>query len=79
MCPICFANIDTYPEDATITTGVIDVADDMLNQNLVPTSSRKMKKCVRTPCNHFYHPECLKNWMDQKLECPTCRSRLPGY
>eukprot|EP01117_Protostelium_nocturnum_P001839 TRINITY_DN1230_c0_g1_i5.p2 TRINITY_DN1230_c0_g1~~TRINITY_DN1230_c0_g1_i5.p2 ORF type:complete len:593 (+),score=179.91 TRINITY_DN1230_c0_g1_i5:213-1781(+) len=30
-----------------------------------------------TPCDHIFHAECLGRWMDQKLECPTCRRRLP--
>lgn len=30
-----------------------------------------------TPCNHFFHPECLNRWMDVKMECPTCRQPLP--
>lgn len=30
-----------------------------------------------TPCNHFFHPDCLNRWMDVKMECPTCRQLLP--
>ena len=26
-----------------------------------------------TPCNHFFHQECLERWMEVKMECPTCR------
>lgn len=29
------------------------------------------------PCNHTFHEECLLRWMDQKMECPVCRGRLP--
>eukprot|EP00818_Percolomonas_sp_WS_P010408 CAMPEP_0117441696 /NCGR_PEP_ID=MMETSP0759-20121206/3766_1 /TAXON_ID=63605 /ORGANISM="Percolomonas cosmopolitus, Strain WS" /LENGTH=635 /DNA_ID=CAMNT_0005233555 /DNA_START=1264 /DNA_END=3171 /DNA_ORIENTATION=- len=32
-----------------------------------------------TPCNHLYHEECLKHWMEVKLECPSCRSTIPFY
>lgn len=31
-----------------------------------------------TPCNHFFHNECLVRWMDVKMECPTCRGALPA-
>eukprot|EP01054_Gregarina_sp_Poly1_P000976 Gregarina_sp_Poly_1__975@NODE_1238_length_4680_cov_68_056579_g843_i0_p2_GENE_NODE_1238_length_4680_cov_68_056579_g843_i0NODE_1238_length_4680_cov_68_056579_g843_i0_p2_ORF_typecomplete_len702_score76_71zfRING_2/PF13639_6/6_5e11zfC3HC4_2/PF13923_6/1e08zfrbx1/PF12678_7/2_2e08zfC3HC4_3/PF13920_6/1_9e08zfANAPC11/PF12861_7/8_5e03zfANAPC11/PF12861_7/3_4e07zfRING_5/PF14634_6/7_6e07DUF2921/PF11145_8/8_4e07ProkRING_4/PF14447_6/1_1e06zfC3HC4/PF00097_25/0_00037zfRING_11/PF17123_5/0_00081Zn_ribbon_17/PF17120 len=31
------------------------------------------RQCVVTPCEHFFHKECLVKWMDVKLECPTCR------
>jgi hypothetical protein len=30
-----------------------------------------------TPCDHIFHQDCLKPWIDQKLECPTCRMVLP--
>ena len=29
------------------------------------------------PCDHIYHTTCLTRWMEQKMECPTCRSALP--
>lgn len=31
-----------------------------------------------TPCNHLFHTACLQQWLDQKLECPTCRYQLPS-
>lgn len=37
---------------------------------------RPMARMV-TPCNHFFHPQCLQRWMDVKMECPTCRAPLP--
>eukprot|EP00762_Andalucia_godoyi_P007854 ANDGO_01263.mRNA.1 Transmembrane E3 ubiquitin-protein ligase 1 len=30
-----------------------------------------------TPCNHLFHSECLQQWMDINLVCPTCRAPLP--
>jgi len=30
-----------------------------------------------TPCSHAFHGECLSQWMDIKMECPTCRASLP--
>lgn len=30
-----------------------------------------------TPCNHYFHAECLMDWMEERPECPICRSRLP--
>jgi transmembrane E3 ubiquitin-protein ligase len=31
-----------------------------------------------TPCEHVFHPHCLQEWLDQKLECPICRGKLPN-
>ncbi|ANQ07812.1 Zinc finger protein [Plasmodium coatneyi] len=36
------------------------------------------KYCV-TPCFHIFHDKCLQQWMDVKLECPTCRGALPNF
>ena len=30
-----------------------------------------------TPCDHIFHEHCLQRWMEQKLECPVCRTTLP--
>jgi len=32
---------------------------------------------VVTPCSHNFHRACLEQWMDVKMECPTCRKELP--
>lgn len=32
---------------------------------------------VITPCDHGFHRPCLEQWMDIKMECPTCRATLP--
>ncbi|KAF0717459.1 Aste57867_2274 [Aphanomyces stellatus] len=29
------------------------------------------------PCDHIFHRPCLQEWMQVKMECPTCRSPLP--
>lgn len=39
----------------------------------------KQKKCMVTPCKHYFHPKCLKQWMNLKMECPNCRAVLPPY
>jgi len=36
-------------------------------------------KTFHTPCNHKYHQDCLMHWLEIKMECPTCRSKLPPF
>ncbi|OMJ76255.1 hypothetical protein SteCoe_24436 [Stentor coeruleus] len=38
-----------------------------------------VSKTMHTPCSHRFHQDCLEHWMCIKLECPTCRSRLPAF
>ena len=39
--------------------------------------STTKNKMMRTPCNHRFHAPCLLEWMNIKMECPTCRQSLP--
>lgn len=32
---------------------------------------------MKTPCMHYYHESCLKEWFKKKFECPNCRQILP--
>ena len=25
-------------------------------------------------CKHFYHGDCIKTWLSEKMSCPTCRT-----
>jgi hypothetical protein len=34
-------------------------------------------KIVRTPCNHYFHKECLESWRLIKNECPLDHRQLP--
>ncbi|KAI3891772.1 hypothetical protein MKX03_020910 [Papaver bracteatum] len=39
---------------------------------------QRSNDCMATPCDHFFHSNCLQRWMDIKMECPTCRRPLPA-
>ena len=45
-----------------------------LNEPIVNTH-----KTMHTPCNHRFHQDCLTQWMAIKLECPTCRAKIPIF
>mmetsp|Transcript_118281 Transcript_118281/g.297463 ORF Transcript_118281/g.297463 Transcript_118281/m.297463 type:complete len:261 (+) Transcript_118281:74-856(+) len=39
----------------------------------------KQQPVLRTPCNHFLHQECLKQWLrkaPKKPSCPSCRTEF---
>ena len=38
---------------------------------------RSRHQYMLAPCNHLFHASCLRQWMDQKMLCPVCRTDLP--
>ncbi|CDW82766.1 ring finger ubiquitin ligase [Stylonychia lemnae] len=65
-CVICLSQLKQLPcdvnPDGTVAAGV----------EIVLT-----KGYMQTPCNHKFHKKCLLQWMNMRMECPTCRQRLP--
>ena len=37
------------------------------------------KPFILLPCNHFFHSNCLEQWIGVKKECPICRAPLSKY
>ncbi|KYO02610.1 E3 ubiquitin-protein ligase, putative [Plasmodium reichenowi] len=79
--PRYFVNIDLLPHvhnyyktiDVNFEAGIPECVICMYDIVLKPN-----KYCV-TPCYHIFHEKCLQQWMDIKLECPTCRGPLPNF
>ena len=43
-----------------------------------PIDPSDRKSYMLAPCEHIFHKDCLVQWMDVKMECPTCRGDLPA-
>ena len=37
------------------------------------------KPYMITPCDHYFHTQCLESWLNQKKECPCCRKEIKEY
>ena len=75
-CVICMLPIDEpSPYAADDRTASTDSSRSLesgeYHRNVTP------EKYMLTPCNHLFHTECLTQWMNEKMECPTCRGHLP--
>lgn len=67
------------PVSAAIAAAVESAPEDdnpcpICYTELDPDVPRSIMVC---PCDHIYHAECLRTWMQQKNECPVCRAQLP--
>ena len=56
----------------------VNIVDE---ENLKNDTNKKnqMETCIASPCNHYFHRECFRNWIKQKENCPTCRKDLKKY
>jgi hypothetical protein len=80
ICPICYSELDIDPGQFGVETALADMDKSPDPPTMdQPLTAKKVKKCMKTPCKHFYHQKCLETWMDKKMECPTCRTSLPPY
>ena len=55
---------------------------DILNKVQSDSTTKLLKepksiKIMQTPCKHRFHIRCLQDWMNIKLECPSCRQPIP--
>lgn len=56
-----------------------DTPQDILKEQtcVICMNNFENQEHLVTPCNHYFHNECLSKWMEEKMECPTCRHELP--
>lgn len=73
-CPICYFPIKVDPERAQVELQEINheevnAAD---HQPMLPQATVAMK----TPCNHYFHPTCLRAWIRTRHSCPICNQKV---
>ena len=34
------------------------------------------QECLKLPCSHIFHEECLKKWCSQQKVCPNCKTEI---
>ena len=84
-CVICLENIGKICEDNEIGVNIKKDKNEKFNfekyiNDLVKKLQNKNnsdKPYMVTPCHHIFHSRCLELWLEQKNECPYCRSKIP--
>lgn len=70
-CTICLGNMDATQSCNDFTA---EIESDELKDYMRDVQAGPVMIC---PCKHIYHTGCLLSWMVVKMECPSCRAKLP--
>lgn len=67
-------NIEEYPETS--------ITNDQLEENRICSICHSefvqdQHKIRILPCLHYFHSQCIKDWLDKSSTCPLCRHQLP--
>eukprot|EP01064_Diplonema_japonicum_P001589 TRINITY_DN11047_c0_g1_i1.p1 TRINITY_DN11047_c0_g1~~TRINITY_DN11047_c0_g1_i1.p1 ORF type:complete len:606 (+),score=57.35 TRINITY_DN11047_c0_g1_i1:102-1919(+) len=65
----------TRKRSVTVSEETGATLDCVICQSLIDVNSST--NYMLPPCEHLFHPECLIEWMQHKMECPVCRRPLP--
>ena len=36
----------------------------------------EIKQAKKLKCGHIFHLNCLRRWLEQNIQCPTCRDKI---
>mmetsp|Transcript_66900 Transcript_66900/g.116415 ORF Transcript_66900/g.116415 Transcript_66900/m.116415 type:complete len:305 (-) Transcript_66900:87-1001(-) len=69
-------NMDTVPFDASLFS--TEPSDNLPEPECCVCSEPfgPDKEIKRTPCQHYFHEECLGRWLKMAKSCPLCRKDL---
>ena len=83
-CVICLENMGKITEDTEAEKNKKDKKEKFNLEKYLNEFVKKMqykdrsnKPYMVTPCHHIFHSRCLELWLEQKNECPYCRSKIP--
>eukprot|EP01117_Protostelium_nocturnum_P005878 TRINITY_DN2115_c0_g3_i2.p1 TRINITY_DN2115_c0_g3~~TRINITY_DN2115_c0_g3_i2.p1 ORF type:complete len:602 (+),score=207.72 TRINITY_DN2115_c0_g3_i2:190-1995(+) len=56
----------------------LDVPSEELEQldDVCPVCHDRMQAAKKLPCGHIFHHSCLRSWLENHHNCPTCRFSL---
>ena len=81
---ICITQqMDTTPSDH-LKISFIKMAEELKRkftccicmEDIPKMTEENQKDITITQCGHIYHKGCLDKWLENKNNCPTCRTRI---
>ena len=72
---ICNPQQETEMTEVSHSNSQTDSSMDAMVQD--SQNFKRAKQFMKTPCGHRYHSNCLRKWMEIRMECPACRQTIP--
>jgi hypothetical protein len=66
----------TYDQTCTICIDNISLNSDNLNTINNLNQNKIHREIIKLECNHTFHLDCIKEWFQKQLTCPSCRGKV---
>ena len=58
---------------------IFNVPDKVYLNNICGICLDKLNAYSALPCGHCFHSKCISTWIEKKMSCPECRTKLTFY
>mmetsp|Transcript_38085 Transcript_38085/g.104832 ORF Transcript_38085/g.104832 Transcript_38085/m.104832 type:complete len:344 (+) Transcript_38085:81-1112(+) len=76
MSPGCQAAVRNLPKVPNESQELIDPDDGLIIDCPICADTLSRNVVVRTPCEHYFHEDCLAQWCRNHVDCPMCRQEV---
>jgi hypothetical protein len=63
-------------EDSVMVDDESEYQEDKIVTGVECPKSSSEQIYIHLPCGHFFHTECIKNWLSRSNKCPMCKCDL---
>ena len=70
-------NLDCQKVDNIVLENfIIEFEEEIVNEICPICQDTMESNYVKTSCNHYFHRNCIKDWLGVKIECPICKNNF---
>jgi len=66
----------TELSDIKLEDFIIEFKEEIVNEICPICQDTMESNYVKTNCNHYFHRDCIQDWLNVKIECPLCKNNF---